>query len=74
MQAAFELFATPKARASWTDEPGMVQLGVWSLPAAAGDGVRAEMSFGRTEISVVAINGRTGERRPIAIDYDFRAT
>ena len=70
-EVSCRLFATPAADPRWTTDAGMVPLGAVRLPVAGGDGLRVEMHFGRTEIRAVAVNERTGARRPAVIDYDF---
>ena len=70
----FEFFATPLAAVRWTTDAGMARIGQVELAATTADSLHVELSFGRTEMQAVAINGRTGERRRVAIDYSFRAT
>jgi hypothetical protein len=67
------LYATPSKKARWVTDEGMTLLGSITIPATKGDSINVQLSFGRTEIRVVAVNEKTGYRRPTAIDYDLRA-
>jgi molecular chaperone DnaK (HSP70) len=73
-EVEFEFFATPLAAVKWTADAGMTRLGRVVLPATKEDSLHVELAFGKTEMLAVAVNGRTGERRRVAIDYGFRAT
>ena len=73
-EVEFEFFATPLAAVKWTADAGMTRLGRVILPATNEDSLHVELAFGKTEMLAVAVNGRTGERRRVAIDYGFRAT
>jgi hypothetical protein len=67
------IFASSSSEARWVTDAGMTLLGSIIIPATGGDSIKVQLSFGRTEIRAVAVNERTGDRRPIAIDYDLRA-
>ena len=69
----FEFFLTPLAAVAWTTDASMARLGEITLPATAVDSLHLELFYGRTELLAVAVNERTGERRRVAVDYNFRA-
>ncbi len=72
VQASFRIYAS-SSEARWVTDSGMALLGNITLPVTKGDSIHLELSFGRTEIRAVAVNERTGDRRPTSIDYDLRA-
>jgi hypothetical protein len=72
-EVSFEIFATPLSTAKWTTDAGMTRLGEVALSGAVDDALRVELYFGRTELQAVAVNGRTGARRRVAVDFNLRS-
>ena len=72
-EVLFVIFATPLSTGKWTTDAGMTRLGKVVLPATVEDSLHMELYFGRTELQAVAVNGRTGQRQRVAVDYNFRS-